>query len=77
MLFRKYPDDWRVWVDDANEACGFRCIKTLDQRPGTILIEEILEEELSKSGDNMSQSPNPFSKALRGFQRFLNVYTKG
>lgn len=77
VLFRKYPQQWGIWVDDVTEACGFRCVTMLDSRPGTIQIEEILEAEFSASGDDMGQAVNPLSKALRGFQRFLSVYTKG
>lgn len=74
VLHRSFPGKWGVWVDDANEANGFRCVTTLTGRPTADQIDEILDP-LAADGDK--EGKNPFETALRGVRRFLNTYTKG
>lgn len=74
VLFRRYAEQWGVWVDDANETSGFRCVSLSKERPGGDRIEEILDADMAASGD---PGAGPIAKAIKGFQRFLDVYTKG
>lgn len=77
VLFRNFPDKWMVWVDDANEPSGFRCLAALDEKPSNDRLDDLFQEDLNDSDDDSIQKPGPLEKALRGFQRFLRVYTKG
>lgn len=76
VLYRAFPDDWSVWVDDSAEACGFRRIATMNAKPSMDSIFELLDEEQEGEG-GAGDGGNAFSKALTGFRRFLKVYAKG
>lgn len=75
VLYRRFPDGWSVWVDDSNEANGFRRIASMDMKPSTDEIIDLVDEDESKG--NGASGNNPLSKVLSGFRRFLRVYTKG
>lgn len=77
VLFRNFPDKWMVWVDDANESSGFRCLAALDEKPSNDRLDDLFQADLNDSDDGSLQKPGPLEKAMRGFQRFLKVYTKG
>lgn len=75
IMYRCFPGSWTVWLDDANEASGFRCIATLPARPSTDELQELLDEQAT--GADGADSPGPIGRAFNEFRRFVNVYKKG
>lgn len=74
VLLRAYPGDWGLWVDDADELSGFRCIKSFPSRPSTEDIDDCLDADAdAKNGGGPSASGG----FMRKLTRFVKLYSQG
>lgn len=69
VLLREFPGEWGVWVDDAGEAAGFRCIGMRAEKPNSEEIEEMLDEDAGETGSG--------GDWMTKLGRFMKVYMKG